>query len=115
MLVMSTLLLAQGAASQPAPTPGAGSGYLLPGLLLFMLVFYFMLFRGRSKERQKYESLIASLKKNDRIQTIGGIYGTVVDVKDAEIVLKVDETNNVKIRVNRSAIKEVIREGAEAK
>ena len=110
-MIMTMLLVAQATTSQPAPSAAPGSSYLLPGLMLFMVVFYFMLFRGRKKERQKYESLIASLKKNDRIQTIGGIYGTVVDVKDAEIVLKVDETNNVKIRVNRSAIKEVIRDG----
>ena len=44
------------------------------------------------------------LNKNDRIRTIGGIIGTVVDIKDDEITLKVDESNNTKIKVIASAI-----------
>jgi preprotein translocase subunit YajC len=48
--------------------------------------------------------MIQSLAKNDRIQTIGGIIGTVVDIKDDEITLKIDESNNTKIKIIRSAI-----------
>ena len=44
------------------------------------------------------------LKKNDRVRTIGGIIGTVVDIKGDEITLKVDESNNTKIRVAKDAI-----------
>jgi preprotein translocase subunit YajC len=80
-------------------------------LILVIAVFWFIMSRGRSKERQKYEEMLNSLKKNDRVQTIGGIIGTVVEVRDGEVVLKVDESNNTKMRFNRSAIKDVIREG----
>jgi preprotein translocase subunit YajC len=48
--------------------------------------------------------MIQSIKKNDKVRTVGGIIGIVVDVKDDEIVLKVDESNNTKIRVMASAI-----------
>ena len=48
--------------------------------------------------------MIQSLDKNDRVRTIGGIIGTVIDVKDDEVVLKVDESNNTKIRVSASSI-----------
>jgi len=48
------------------------------------------------------------LKKNDRVRTIGGILGVVLDVRDDEIVLKIDEANNTKIRVIPSAIATVI-------
>jgi preprotein translocase subunit YajC len=46
------------------------------------------------------------------VQTIGGVLGTVVDVRDNEVLVKVDETNNVKIRFNRTAIKEVLQDAA---
>ena len=48
--------------------------------------------------------MVQGLQKNDRIRTIGGILGTVVDIKDDEITLKVDESNNTKIKIVSSAI-----------
>jgi len=70
---------------------------------MFVLM-YFMLFRGPKKKQQQHKQMIQSLGKNDRVRTIGGIIGTVIDVKDDEVVLKVDESNNTKIRVSASAI-----------
>ena len=70
---------------------------------MFVLM-YFMLFRGPKKKQQQHKKMIQSLDKNDRVRTIGGIIGTVIDVKDEEVVLKVDESNNTKIRVSASAI-----------
>lgn len=109
-------LLAQ--ASQPGAPASGGQipqQYLLFGMLLFFGVFYFMMFRSRNREQQKFQRLLGALKRNDRVMTVGGIYGTVVDVRDGEVVLKVDETSNVKIRFSKSAIKEVLREAAETK
>jgi preprotein translocase subunit YajC len=48
--------------------------------------------------------MLQSLKKNDRVQTVGGIFGTIVDIGDNEITLKVDESNNTKIRISPNAI-----------
>jgi preprotein translocase subunit YajC len=56
------------------------------------------------KQKQQRKKLVQSLQKNDRVQTIGGVMGTVVDIKDDEITLKVDESNNTKIKVVSSAI-----------
>ena len=50
--------------------------------------------------------MVQGLEKNDRVRTIGGILGTVVDIKDNEITLKVDESNNTKIRVLTGAVAE---------
>ena len=79
----------------------------LPFVLLFVLM-YMMLFRGPRKQKQEHQKLVASLKKNDRVRTIGGILGVVLDVKDDEVVLKVDESTNTKIRVIPSAIATVL-------
>jgi preprotein translocase subunit YajC len=75
----------------------------LPFILIFVLM-YFILFRGPRKKQQQHKQMMQALKKNDKVQTIGGIIGTVVDIKDNEITLKVDESNNTKIKILRSAI-----------
>jgi preprotein translocase subunit YajC len=100
---------ADGSAEANAPPPGRGPGggvfsspLLLLGLMLVM--FYLLLFRGPRKKQQQHKQMVQSLQKNDRVRTIGGIIGTVVDVKDDEITLKVDESNNTKIKVAPSAI-----------
>ena len=76
---------------------------LLPFILIFALM-YLLMFRGPKKKEQERQKMIQALKKNDRVRTVGGILGTVVDVKDDEILLKVDESNNTKIRVIQNAI-----------
>ncbi len=76
---------------------------LLPFVLIF-LVMYLLLFRGPRKKQQQHKQMVQSLQKNDRVRTIGGILGTVVDIKGDEITLKIDESNNTKIKVLSSAV-----------
>ncbi len=118
-MILNWLTLAQ-ATSQPgadaAPPVSPMDSFVrmwLP-LILMVVVFYWLIFRGQKRERDKHHRMLAGMKRNDRVQTIGGIYGTVVEVRDHEVVLKVDETNNVKMRFNRSAIKEVLVESPPA-
>jgi preprotein translocase subunit YajC len=109
---MSKLWLILAQVTQPAAPaqPQGGDPFmsLFFPLLLALGVFYFIMIRGQRKDRKRFDDLLKNLKRNDRVQTIGGVYGTVVDVRENEVVLKVDETNNVKMRFNRSAIKEVL-------
>ena len=71
---------------------------------LMLVVMYFLMFRGPRKKQQRHKQMVQSLQKNDRIRTIGGIIGTVVDIKDDEVTIKVDEANNTKIKIIASAI-----------
>ena len=75
-----------------------------------------MIFSSRSKkaEQKKSQSMLENLKKGDKVQTIGGILGTVVEARENEVLIKVDETNNTKIRFSRNAIHRVIVEDAAA-
>jgi len=75
----------------------------LPFILIFV-VMYMFLFRGPKKKQQQHQQMVQSLRRNDKVRTIGGILGTVIDIKDDEITLKVDESNNTKIKVAASAI-----------
>jgi len=81
---------------------GFGSPWLLFGLMFVMM--YFILFRAPRKKQQQHKQMVQTLEKNDKVRTIGGIIGTVVDIKGDEVILKVDESNNTKIRVVSSAI-----------
>ncbi|MBU1261225.1 MAG: preprotein translocase subunit YajC [Planctomycetes bacterium] len=76
-------------------------------VLLFVLM-YFMLFRGPKKRQKQQQQMVQSLKKNDRVQTVGGILGTVLEVNENEITIKIDESNNTKIKVLPSSISKVI-------
>lgn len=78
------------------------------GIALFMMVFFFMSSRSSRKEKQKKQQMIDNLSKNDRVMTIGGILGTVVSVKDNEVVLKVDESTNTRMTFLKRAIQQVI-------
>ncbi|MCP4230309.1 MAG: preprotein translocase subunit YajC, partial [bacterium] len=69
-----------------------------------LIFFVFMMFRGPRKKQQQQRKMIKSLEKNDRIRTIGGIIGTVIEAKPEEITVKVDETNNVRMKFTRGAI-----------
>jgi len=71
---------------------------------LMFAVMYMILFRGPRKKQQQHKQMVQSLAKNDKVRTIGGIIGTVVDIKGDEVTLKVDESNNTKIRIAASAI-----------
>ena len=81
---------------------GGSSQWLFIGLMFVMM--YFILFRAPRKKQQQHKQMVQALEKNDKVRTIGGIIGTVVDVKGDEVILKVDESNNTKIRVVSSAI-----------
>jgi preprotein translocase subunit YajC len=88
---------------QQKTSPGFGMGqFVLLGLMF--VIMYFVLFSGPKKRQKQQQKMVRSLKKNDRVRTIGGILGTVVDVQDDEITLKIDESNNTKIKVLTSAI-----------
>lgn len=85
------------------------------GLLLAVLVFWFITIRGNSRDKKKKQAMIDNLGKSDRVLTIGGIIGTVVVVKGGEVVVKVDETTNTKMTFSRSAIQKVLTDDDDGK
>ena len=91
------------APAEPLKRSPFGSTQIIFLGLMFVLM-YMILFRGPRKKQQQHKQMVQSLTKNDKIQTIGGIIGTVVDIREDEITLKIDESNNTKIKILRSAI-----------
>ena len=74
---------------------------LMPVVLIF-IVFYFLLIRPQKKTQDEHKKMVAGLKKNDEVITAGGIHGTITNVKDHTVTLKVDD--NVKVEVQKSSI-----------
>ena len=102
-------------ATQGAGARGKGFGGQQTYMLLIIVGGFFLLYmwmgRGRKKRQQKRRDMIESLKKGDKITTIGGIVGTVVEVRDDELMVKVDENNNVRMKFARWSIRGVGEEG----
>jgi len=88
-------------------TPPSPIMKFLPFILIFVIIYFFM-FRGPRQKQKKHQQMVSSLEKNARVRTIGGIIGTIVEVKDKEVVLKIDESNNTKIKVLKGAIASTI-------
>ena len=103
-MILSYSLLAQ--------TPsGKSQG---PSMLFFagmmaILAFMFLTMRSqKKKEQRKRDEMHAGMSKNDRVLTMGGIIGTIITVKDTEVVLKVDESTNTKMTFTKTAIQKVL-------
>lgn len=98
------------AATQPATRPWFTALWDNPMwfFALLLLVFYLFMMRSKKSQEKSVADMLKNLKKGDRIQTIGGILGTVVEAREDEVVIKVDETTNTKLRFTRKAIHRVI-------
>ncbi len=80
---------------------GGGSGGMLSILpfILIMLILYFLMIRPQAKRQKEKKTMIAALKKGDRVVTIGGVHGTVVGLKNQGkiVVIKVDKNTNLTV------------------
>ena len=83
---------------------GSMASAFLPLVAIFV-IFYFFLMRPQSKKQKETEKMINSLKKGDKVITIGGIHGTVSSVKENTVIVKVDD--DCKLEFNRTAISSV--------
>lgn len=71
-------------------------------LILIFIIFYFMLIRPQKTKEKEHQKMLAGLDKNNEIVTSGGIHGTIVNVKDKTVILRIDD--NVKMEVERNCI-----------
>lgn len=85
-----------------APQGGQGGGIMsfLP-LIAIVVVFYFFMIRPQMKKAKEQKKYIEALKKGDKILTIGGIYGKIVEVReDATLIMEVEDGTKMKISKN---------------
>jgi len=74
---------------------------LIPFIFIF-IIFYFLLIRHQKTKDQEHRKMLEKLDKNDEVVTSGGIHGTIVNVKEKSVVLRIDD--NVKMEVEKSCV-----------
>ena len=84
-----------------AQQPGGGASMWIMLILIFAIMWLFMI-RPQRKQQKELEKFRNELKKGDKVVTAGGIYGTVAEIQERSILIKVD--GEVKIRVDKSSI-----------
>ncbi len=99
-------------AAPASPTMKDGLLQMVPFLLIFV-VFYFVLLAPMRKQQKKTKEMLAQLKKGDRVMTSGGIYGTVAQVEDQIVWVKISDTTKVKMA--KSAVTGVVNDAEAGK
>lgn len=102
----------------PPQRQASGGDMLLQMLTLFIplgLVFYLLVWRPESKRRKEREQILNAVKVRDKVVTIGGVYGTVLEIEKDEIVMQVDPRKDVRLRVRRSAVDQVEQSASDEK
>ena len=94
-----TLITLLQAAQQPAA--GGGASFWIMILLLFGVMWFFMI-RPQRKQQKELEKFRNELKKGDKVVTAGGIYGTVAEIQERSVLIKVD--GEVKLLVDKNSI-----------
>ncbi len=98
-----------------APEAGASSGgsmmttFVTFGLII--AIFYFLIIRPQRKRDKETKDMLASIKKGDKVVSIGGIHGTVMVVKESTVVVKVDD--NTRLEFSRNAINSIVKPKSE--
>ncbi|MEI7933617.1 MAG: preprotein translocase subunit YajC [Chlorobiaceae bacterium] len=98
--VLSLLLFAPPVAGQAAPNPLI---QIVPLVLIFV-VFYFFMIRPQQKKQKDREKVLDSLKRGDKIVTIGGVHGTVAGIDTEKKTVLVQVNDSTKITFDRTAI-----------
>lgn len=85
-----------------AQAQGGGQWSFLIMMLLIFVVMYFFMIRPQQKKQKELVKFRESLKKGDKVITLGGIYGTIVEVRETTLLVEID--SNVKIKVDKSSV-----------
>lgn len=83
---------------------------LLPLIFIFV-IFYFLLIRPQKSKQTEHQKMLKGLKKNDEVITAGGVYATIVNVKENTVILRIDD--NVKIEIQKDFISAVRKSASE--
>lgn len=90
-----------------APREGGSAGLIfMVQMVLIFVIFYFLLIRPQTKERQRHEEMLAGVKKGDEVVTNGGIIGTVVHVEDTRLTVRTGD--NTRITVDRGRLAQIL-------
>jgi preprotein translocase subunit YajC len=117
VLLIAIMVLATGCFPAATTTATTGeNGEAVPpsfwsqyGMIFFLVaifaIFYFVMIRPQRKRQKEQQAMIASLQKGDKIMTIGGIYGTIENLNETTVIIKVE--GGTTLKVARTAVNPV--------
>lgn len=113
MNLSNLIILAQATATEGDATSAVGSSSFFQMMLWIFILFgimWFLMIRPQQREQKRRQAMWDSIRKLDKVVTIGGIHGVVTEMDREQnvLTLRVDEANNVKIRVWTSCIAEIL-------
>ncbi len=79
----------------------------LPLMVIMFAVMYFLIIRPQKQKEKKRQEMMSNVRKQDRIITAGGVHGVVVSVKESEVIVRVDDAKDVKMKIDKSALTSV--------
>lgn len=104
-ILISSIFMSSNVYAQAAAQPTGGFVSLMP--LIFILFFgYFFLIRPSAKMRKEHQAKLNALKKGDEIITSGGIYGSIVSIKENTVEIKI--ANDVNIKIAKQSISDIV-------
>ncbi len=95
-------------AQESPQSPGGMDPTFLIGMVLMMIVFFWVLNAPRRRDEKQRKEMLKNLQKNDRVLTRGGVLGTVVGIEGNKVTLKVDEATNTKMTLVRAYVDRVL-------
>lgn len=84
------------------PTPAINPLMNMVPLVFIFIIFYFLIIRPQKSKENEHQKMLNNIAKNDEVVTTGGIHGTIINVKDKTVILRIDE--NVKIELEKSCV-----------
>jgi preprotein translocase subunit YajC len=99
--MLTSLIFALQAAAPAEPPKGGAASMWIMLLAVFVIMYIFMILPQR-KQQKKMQEFRNSLKKGDKVITVGGIYGEIADVDEKTVLIKVD--GDVKLRVDKQGL-----------
>lgn len=95
--------------AQDQPAQPGGGGFLvnvLPMMLIMFAIIYFLMIRPEQKKQKERQSMMSTLQKGDKVLTIGGLHGTVTNVKENVVMVRI--ADNTVVEVAKTAVSSVV-------
>ena len=108
-MIIEQILTVVAQAQRTAPSDGSAFMKMLFPILAIVFLFYLLILRPQKRQEQERKRMISALTKGDKVVTIGGIYGTIVDIDDNADIITIEVAKNVRIDFSRSAVSQVIK------